>query len=477
MKHETYNLAVLGAGSGGLVCAAGAAGLGAKVLLIEKHKMGGDCLNTGCVPSKALIKSAKVAAQVRQAERFGVRSDGMSVDFRAVMERVQSTIRTIEPHDSAERFRGLGVDVQFGPGSFVSPHEVTNGERTFRAKKIVIATGSRPAVPSIEGLEKVQVLTSENIWELRELPKNLVVIGGGPIGCELAQCFARFASKVTIVTQGDRLLERDDLEASAALAEALVSEGIEICFETTPQKVSGEVGNLKLECRSKTGTNTQVSCDALLIAAGRLPNIENLNLEGVGIRFNSRGVEVNDRLQTTLSHVYACGDVAGPYLFTHTADFQARAILRNGLFPGSKAIDYRVIPWCTYTDPEIAQVGMTEALANQQGIAYDVTRYDLKDLDRAICDGTNRGFVKVITHKGKDSILGATIVGEHAGDLLQEFVLAMQNGLGLKKIAGTIHTYPTLAEGPKRTADAWMRTLLTDSTKNLLTKFFAWSRG
>ncbi|MCB0405929.1 MAG: mercuric reductase [Bdellovibrionales bacterium] len=477
MKNDTYNLAVLGAGSGGLVCAAGAAGLGAKVLLIEKHKMGGDCLNTGCVPSKALIKSAKIAVQLRHADRYGVRCKEIAVDFRAVMERVQSIIRTIEPHDSPERFRSLGVDVEFGPASFVSPNEVTNGEKTFRAKRIVVATGSRPHVPAIEGLSLVQVLTSENVWELRELPEKLVVIGGGPIGCELAQCFARFGSHVTVLTNGKRLLERDDIEASATLAETFFSEGIEVKFQAEPRRIVQKNGTTVLEYANSDGATATVDCTAVLLAAGRRPNLEELNLDAVGIRYTSRGIEVNDNLQTSLAHVYACGDVAGPYLFTHTADFQARAILRNALFPGSKAINYRVVPWCTYTDPEIAQVGLTESAAKQTGIGYVVTRYDLKDLDRAICDGTNRGFVKVLTEKGKDSILGATLVGEHAGDLLHEFVVAMQNKIGLKKLAGTIHVYPTLAEGPKRAADAWMRTLLTESTKRMLQKYFAWSRG
>ncbi|MCB0416224.1 MAG: mercuric reductase, partial [Bdellovibrionales bacterium] len=417
MKTETFNLAVLGAGSGGLVCAAGASGLGAKVLLIEKHKMGGDCLNTGCVPSKALIKSAKIAAHVRDAGKFGIHVESSHVDFRAIMERVQSTVRAIEPHDSPERFRSLGVQVEFGPGSFVGPHEVSNGEKTFRAKKIVIATGSRPAIPAIEGLDRVPVLTSENIWELRELPKKLVVIGGGPIGCELAQCFVRFGSQVTVLNRGERLLERDDKEASAALLNVFRSEGIKVELQADPKRVIEAEGKTTLEYAKKDGTLAAVECTALLVAAGRLPNLENLNLDAVGIRYNARAIEVNDRLQTSLSHVYACGDVAGPYLFTHTADFQARAILRNALFPGSKPVNYRVIPWCTYTDPEIAQVGLTEAGARQNGTAYDVTRYDLKDLDRAICDGTNHGFVKVLTEKGRDAILGATLVGVHAGDL------------------------------------------------------------
>lgn len=476
MASSKYNLAVLGAGSGGLVSAAGASGLGAKVVLIEKHKMGGDCLNTGCVPSKALIKSAKIASLVRKAADYGVTIGDVKVDFRAVMERVQSIIRRIEPHDSPERFRGLGVDVRFGAARFLSAHEVTDGKETFFAKKIVIATGSRPLVPPIKGLEAVTPLTSENVWETRELPKRLVVVGGGPIGCELAQCFRRFGSEVTIVVKGDRLLPRDDRDASLLLMEVFRREGIRLLLDADAKEVAkrGNEASLVADVR---GERVEVPFDAILLAAGRLPNVEGLDLEKAGVEYGPRGIKVNESLQTSRSHIYACGDVAGPYLFTHTADYQARLILRNAFFPGQGRVDYTAIPWCTYTDPEVAHAGLTLEEAEKRGIAVDVTRYSLEGLDRAICDDAAEGFVKALTKRGTDKLVGVTIVAEHAGDLLHELVLAMRHGVGLKKISATIHAYPTWAEAPKRTADQWMRGKLTPGAKAMLTRYFAFLRG
>jgi pyruvate/2-oxoglutarate dehydrogenase complex dihydrolipoamide dehydrogenase (E3) component len=457
---EKYHLIVIGAGSGGLVAAAGAAGLGAKVALIEKHKMGGDCLNTGCVPSKAIIRTAKLAYDAKTARRFGIPDLNPGINLKRILDSVREVQKKIEPHDSPERFRGLGVDVRFGTYRFISPREITNGQETLRAPRFVIATGSSPFVPPIigmGGIEGVPVLISDNVWGLEELPKRLVVLGGGPIGCELAQVFARLGSKVTIVEMMDRLLGREEPEASRLIQERFQREGIEVLVNTKSVE--------------------SISFDRILVAVGRAPNVYGLDLEKAGVRYSKKGIEVDPYLRTSSKHIYACGDVVAPYQFTHTADFQARLILRNALFPGKAKIDYRVVPWCTFTDPEVARVGLNEKEAREKGVSYDVYTYPMKDLDRAVCDREDEGFIKVLTAKGSDRLLGATLVGPHAGDLIHEFVLAMHQGIGLKAIASMIHVYPTLAEVSKRVADAYQRTRLKPGLRRCFQRYFQWRFG
>lgn len=467
---EKFNLAVIGAGSGGLVCAAGASGLGAKVLLVERHRMGGDCLNTGCVPSKALLRSAKIAHLSRCAGEFGVQVGAVQVDFRAVMERVARVRATIAPHDSVERFRGMGVRVEFGSGMLASAREVEVNGKRFRAKRIVIATGSRPRRLSLPGVEAQDCLTNETVWDLRELPARLVVLGGGPIGVELAQCFRRLGSEVTLVSKTDRLLPRDDAEASGWVQRVFEREGISILLGASATAAKGRV----LQVKTRLGAIREIPFDKLLVAIGREANVEGLGLEKLGIACNENGIEVDSHLETHRRGIYACGDVAGPFLFTHMADYQARLILRNALFPGASALDYRAVPWCTFIDPEIAQVGLNEPMAKSLGIPYQVTRYDLAQLDRAICEGADEGFVKVLTEPKSDRLLGATVVGEHAGDWIHELALALRAGVGLSGIAAMVHAYPTWAEGPKRVADAWRRRRLTPTASRLLGHYFRW---
>jgi pyruvate/2-oxoglutarate dehydrogenase complex dihydrolipoamide dehydrogenase (E3) component len=465
-----YDLIVIGAGSGGLVCAAGAAGLGAKVALIEKHKMGGDCLNTGCVPSKALIRSAKMLHYFKTAKKYGIKEVSYDFEFSDIMDRVKSVIAKIEPHDSPERFAGLGVDVKFGKYHFKNTNELTNGSETLYGKKIVIATGSRPFVPPIEGCKLEKCLTSDSIWDLRTLPKRLVVVGAGPIGSELAQCFARFGSHVIMLDNGPYILHREDEDLRKIVEASFKEDGVETRHKVNVTKVHHGETNHIVTYENDSAKIENIECDAILLAVGRKPNLEGLNLGGIGIETNPQGVVINDYCQTSVKNIYACGDVAGHYQFTHFADYQARLVLRNALFPGRMKADYRVVPWCTYTDPELARVGLSETDAKNRNIAHDVFRYDLKDLDRAICDSADTGLVKVITKKGSDKILGASIASFHAGDLLQEYVFAMKQGLGLKAIANTIHPYPTMAEATKRTADSWARTQL----KPWVAKTFSW---
>lgn len=474
--NKNYHLIVIGAGSGGLVAAAGAAGLGAKVALVEKHKMGGDCLNTGCVPSKAIIRTVKLAYDARSASRFGLSDLNPSVDLPRVMESVRSVQARLEPHDSPDRFRGLGVDVHFGLFRFTSPHEITDGNITLSAKRFVISTGASPFVPPIKGIKEVPILTSDNVWGLKEIPERLVVLGGGPIGAELTQVFARLGSKVTVVEMMDSLLIREDTEVSALIKERFEREGIEVLtgHKATEIKKSGEFFELIAQDGEK---EKRIPFDQILVAVGRAPNVTGLDLEKAGVRFSKKGIEVDPYLRTSARHIYACGDVVGPYQFTHTADFQARLILRNGLFPGKSKIDYSVIPWCTFTDPEVARVGLNEKEAKEKRIAYDAYSYSFKDLDRAVCDREDEGFIKVLTERGSDQLLGVTIVGSHAGDLLHELALAMHQKIGLKKIASMIHIYPTLAEISKRIADTYQRLRLTPRTQRWLRRYFQWRFG
>jgi pyruvate/2-oxoglutarate dehydrogenase complex dihydrolipoamide dehydrogenase (E3) component/uncharacterized membrane protein YdjX (TVP38/TMEM64 family) len=477
------NLVVIGAGAGGLVSAYIAAAVKAKVTLIEGHRMGGDCLNFGCVPSKALIRSAKMARQLRKAHELGVSAAGQ-VDFAAVMKRVHGVIRDIEPHDSVERYTGLGVEVLQGHARITSPWtvEVTLADgraQTLTTKSIVIAAGASPTVPPIPGLEQAGFLTSDTLWGLTELPRRLLVLGGGPIGSELAQSFARLGSAVTQVEMAPRLLAREDPEVSELVAAALRADGVNVL--TSHQAVRVEVvdGEKRLIARHG-GAEVAIPFDELLCAVGRSPRVTGYGLEELGIPLTpGKTIATNAWLQTPYPNIYAVGDVAGPFQFTHTAAHQAWYAAVNALFGRFRRFkaDYRVIPWATFTDPEVARVGLSESEAREQGIPFEVTRYGIDDLDRAIADGTAHGFVKVLTVPGKDRILGVTIVGEHAGDLLAEYVLAMKHGLGLNKILGTIHIYPTLAEANKYAAGEWKRAHAPQGLLRWVARYHAWERG
>lgn len=476
------NLVVIGAGSAGLVSAYIAAAVKAKVTLIEKHRLGGDCLYTGCVPSKALIRSARFLSLVQRAGEFGMRSAHAEFDFADAMERVQRVIREIAPHDSVERYTALGVDVVMGSARIVSPWEVEVTQADGRVQRlttrsIVIATGARPVVPPIPGIEQVEVLTSESVWNLRQRPERLVVLGGGPIGSELAQTFARLGSRVTQVEQAPRLLMREDVDASDRVTARFRSEGIDVRLGHTAKRIEVIAGE-KLLIAEHGESEVRIPFDALLVAVGRHANLTDFGLEELGVT-TGRTVELNAYLQTNFSNIYAAGDVAGPYQFTHTASHQAWYAAVNALFDPFKKFraDYRVIPWATFVDPEVARVGLNELEAKEKKVPYEVTTYALDDLDRAIADGEAHGFIKVLTAPGKDRILGATIVGEHAGDLLAEFVLAMKHGIGLNKILGTIHTYPTMAEANKYVAGNWKRAHAPQRLLAWAERFHAWRRG
>jgi dihydrolipoamide dehydrogenase len=479
-----YNLVAIGAGSAGLVSAYIAAAVKAKVALVERHRMGGDCLNTGCVPSKALIRSAKLLSHIRRSKEFGVRGASAEFDFAEVMERVQAVIRTIEPHDSVERYTKLGVDCVQGTARITSPWtvEVTGegGEKTvLTTKNIVIAAGARPFIPPIPGLAEAQPLTSDTVWDLRELPRRLVVLGGGPIGCELAQCFARLGAKVSQVEMLPRILVREDPEVSELVAARFREEGIDVLVGHKAKEVRRENGET-IVVVEHDGAEKRIACDAILCAVGRAANTAGYGLEELGIpTTKQKTVEVNEYLQALYPNIYACGDVAGPYQFTHTASHMAWYCAVNALFGGLRRfrVDYSVIPWATFTDPEVARVGLNEEEAKEKKIPYEVSVYGIDDLDRAIADGEAHGFVKVLTAPGKDRILGATIVGEHAGDLLAEFVMAMRHGIGLNKIFGTIHTYPTMAEANKYAAGVWKRSKVTRGQMALAGAFHEWTRG
>lgn len=473
------NLVVIGAGSAGLVTAYIAAAVKAKVTLIEKHKMGGDCLNTGCVPSKALIRSARLLSHIKRAPEFGIRSASADFDFADVMQRVQRIIKTVEPHDSIDRYRQLGVECITGDAKITSPWTVTVNGKTLTARSIVIAAGARPFVPPISGIEEVGYVTSDTVWNLRVLPRRLVVLGGGPIGCELAQCFARFGSRVTQVEMLPRILIREDPEISDRVLARFREEGINVLTGHRATQFSVENGQKVLICEHE-GKSARIEFDELLCAVGRVANTGGYGLEELGIPVSkTRTVETNEFLQTLYPNIYACGDVAGPYQFTHTAAHQAWYAAVNALFGGIRKfkVDYSVIPWATFTDPEVARVGLNEQEARQQGIAYEATNYGIDDLDRAITDGEAHGVVKVLTVPGKDKILGATIVGEHAGDLLAEYVTAMRHGLGLNKILGTIHTYPTLAEANKYAAGVWKRAHKPETLLHWVERYHAWMRA
>jgi len=478
-KRFDRNLVVIGAGAAGLVTAYIAAAVKAKVTLIEKDKMGGECLYRGCVPSKALLRSAKFLAQVRRAGEFGFKSASADFEFADVMARVQRVIKAIEPHDSAERYTRLGVECLAGEARITSPYTVEVNGRTLSTRNIVIATGARPFVPPIPGIEDTDYLTSDTVWELRELPARLLVLGGGPIGCELAQAFARLGSTVTLVQRAPRLMTREDPEISALVRRRFEREGIEVRTDHRPKEFRTENNGRVLVCEHE-GDEVHVGFDQLLLALGRKANTEGYGLEELGIGTNERRtIEVNEYLQTAYPNIYVCGDVAGPFQFTHTAAHQAWFAAVNSLFGGFKKFkaDYSVIPWATFTDPEVARVGLNEQEAREKNIAYEVTNYGIDDLDRAIADEEAHGVVKVLTVPGKDRILGVTIVGEHAGDLIAEYVAAMRHGLGLNKILGTIHIYPTLAEANKYAAGEWKRAHAPQTLLRWLQRYHRWRLG
>ncbi len=477
------NLVVIGAGSAGLVSAYIAVAVKAKVTLVEKHKMGGDCLNTGCVPSKALIKSAKLLATMKHARDYGFKSATVDFDFADVMERVQRVVREIEPHDSIERYTSLGVECLTGEAKIVSPWavEITTAadKQTLTTRGIIIAAGARPFVPTIPGIEETGYLTSDTLWALRRLPQRLLVLGGGPIGCELTQCFARLGSQVTQVEMLPRLMVREDPEFSDLVQQKFRSEGVTVLVNHKAQRFAVENGEKVLYCEHN-GNTVRIVFDTLLCAVGRVANTTGYGLEELGIPVTkSRTVEVNEFMQTKYPNILACGDVAGPYQFTHTAAHTAWYAAVNGLFGGYKKFraDFSVIPWATFTDPEVARVGLNETEAKEKNIPYEVTTYGIDDLDRAIADSAAHGLVKVLTVPGKDKILGATIAGEHAGDLITEFVSAMKHGIGLNKILGTIHIYPTLAEANKYVAGNWKRNHAPKGLLEWVEKFHAWRRG
>ncbi len=465
-RHFDRNLVVIGAGAGGLVTAYIAAAVKAKVTLVEAHKMGGDCLNYGCVPSKALIKSAKLAHQMRHASKYGLSDTAPSFSFRAVMQRIHDVIRAIEPHDSVDRYTGLGVEVLQGYAKIVNPWTVEialndGGKQVLTTRSIVIAAGARPFVPPLPGLSEAGYVTSDTLWDtfakLDEVPRRLVVLGGGPIGCELTQAFARLGSQVTQVEMAPRLMLREDEEVSALVQQAMQADGVRVLTGHKALRCERD-GDAKVLVAEAAGTEVRIEFDELICAVGRVARLQGYGLEDLGIP-TQRTVETNEYLQTIYPNIYAAGDVAGPFQFTHVAAHQAWYAAVNALFGDFKKFkaDYSVIPWATFVDPEVARVGLNEQEAREKGIAYEVTKYGIDDLDRAIADSEAHGFVKVLTVPGKDRILGVTIVGTHAGDLLAEYVMAMKHGLGLNKLLGTIHTYPTLAEANKYAAGEWKR--------------------
>ena len=483
-KRFDRNLVVIGAGAGGLVTAYIAAAVKAKVTLIEGHKMGGDCLNYGCVPSKALIRSAKAMQQVRQAHTLGIRGAQGEVDFAGVMRRIHEVIEAIAPHDSVERYTALGVEVLQGQARITSPWTVVirlpdGSEQTLSTRHIVIATGASPTVPPIPGLQEAAFLTSDTLWGLKDLPPRLLVLGGGPAGCELAQSFARLGSAVTQLEMAPRLLLREDPEVSALVAAGLRADGVNVLTGHQALRVEVVAGEKRLIAKHGQ-EELSIAFDQLLCAVGRSPRVTGFGLEELGLALNpNRTVQTNAFLQTTYPNIYAVGDVAGPYQLTHMAAHQAWYAAVNALFGRVKRFkaNYSAVPWAIFTDPEVARVGLSETEARAQGVAYELTRYDLADLDRAIADGAAHGFVKVLTVPGKDTILGATIVGEHAGELLAEYVLAMTHGLGLNKILGTIHTYPTLSEANKFAAGQWKRAHAPERVLGWLARWHAWQRS
>ncbi|MDP1569358.1 MAG: mercuric reductase [Vicinamibacterales bacterium] len=471
-----YNLVVIGGGTAGLVTAAGAAGLGAKVAIIERDLLGGDCLNVGCVPSKALIRSARAIGDVRGAGAFGVRvPDGVTVDFPRVMARMRELRAAISPHDSAARFRQLGVDVFLGEGRFTSPTTVEVDGRTLTFARACVATGARASAPPIPGLDDAGYLTNETVFSLTALPRRLAVIGAGPIGCELAQAFARFGSEVSLIEMMPRPLPNEDPDAAALVQRALVADGIRVLCGSKDLRVGRDSDGKRLTLEVN-GATQEVVVDEILVGVGRAPNVDGLGLEAAGVAYDRSGVTVNDFLQTSAPHIYAAGDIASRYKFTHAADALARVVIQNALFFGRRRASALTIPWCTYTDPEVAHVGLYPKDAEAQGVAIDTYTIEHAKGDRAILDGETEGFLKVYTRKGKDTIVGATLVARHAGEMISEMTLAMKAGAGLGTLAATIHPYPTQAEIFKKAGDAYSRTRLTPGVKRLFETVLKWRR-
>jgi pyruvate/2-oxoglutarate dehydrogenase complex dihydrolipoamide dehydrogenase (E3) component len=471
-----YNLVVLGAGTAGLVAAAAAAGLGARVALVERALMGGDCLNFGCVPSKAMLRSGRAAAAVRDAPTFGVKiPKGVEVDFPAVMKRMRETRAGIAHNDGARRFAQLGVDVFLGEGRFTGPDSVDVAGRSLRFVKAVIATGARAARPAIPGLDPTAVLTNETVFSLTELPTRLGIVGAGPIGCELAQCFARFGAAVTLVESDRGLLPREDRDAAAFVRASMLSDGVMIRPGARAVRASTEAGVVRLSSSGPDG-RWDAEVDKVLLAAGRIPNVAGFGLEAAGVDFDESGVRVDDRLRTTNPRIFACGDVCSPHQFTHAADFMARIVVQNALFMGRARFSSLVIPRCTFTSPEIGAFGWSATEAANRGIEVDTFTQNLADLDRAVLDGEANGFVRVLVRKGTDRILGATVVAGNAGDLVGELTLAVRAGAGLKTIGSAIHPYPTMGEAVRRLGDQYARTRLTPFARRLLARWFAFTR-
>ena len=478
-KQFDANVVVIGAGSAGLVAALIVAGAKAKVVLIEKHKMGGDCLNTGCVPSKSLIRSGRIMAYLKRASEYGLVDVSGKVDFAAVMERVQRVIAKIEPHDSVERFTSLGVECVSGEARIESPYCVSVNGRSISTRSIILSAGARPLVPPIPGLDKIDYLTSDTVWSLRELPARLLIVGGGPIGCELAQAFNNLGAKVTQVDMAPRIMPREDTEVSELVTKKFKQDGITVLTGHRLVKFDSQAGVHTMEA-DHDGETVTVEFDQVLLAIGRKANVEGYGLEELGVALTPQGtVQVNEYLQTTYPNIYACGDIAGPYQFTHMASFQAWFASLNAMLGGiwRSKVNYNIVPWATFTDPEVARVGLSEQDAIHSKVPYEVTRFDLDDLDRAIADEEAHGFIKVLTVPGKDKILGVTIVGYHAGELIGEFVFAMTHGMGLKKISAVTHIYPTLLEANKFTANAWRSARLPEKFFPLTEKYFHWKRG
>ena len=475
-----YNLVVIGAGAGGLVSAAGAAGVGARVALIESHLLGGDCLNVGCVPSKALLRCAKAAAAVRDAGRFGVNIAGdISVDFGYVMERMRRLRAEISPADSAERYTDqLGVDLFMGRGVFTGRNSIEVNGKTLTFAKAVIATGGTAAVPNIPGLAAAPYLTNNTVFNLTELPKRLGVIGAGPIGLELAQAFQRLGAQVTVFSRSEKIMPKEDPEAALIVKEAMQKDGVHFAFNSSYKRIEGQgdTGPVRVVCEA-AGKEKIMEFDALLIATGRKPTVSGLGLDRAGVAYDARkGVTVNDKLQTSNPDIFAVGDVASRYQFTHMADFMARLVVKNALFFGRDKVSDLLVPWATYTDPEVAHVGLYEKDLDDRNIPYSVVTREFKDVDRSIVDGMEKGFVKILLAKGKDKILGATIVGDHAGDLISEISVAIQGGMGLGRLAGVIHPYPTTAEAIRQCGDAYNRERLTPTVKSIFHKLMALRR-
>ena len=477
-KSFDYNLIVIGAGAAGLVTSYIAATVKAKVALVEKHKMGGDCLNYGCVPSKALIAVAKKIHTEKRIAEYGIKSAKIEFDFATVMKRVAGVVKKIEPNDFVERYTKLGVECFSGDAKIVSPYVVSINGKEYSTKSIVIASGAEPYIPNIPGLNEIKYLTSETLWDLKKLPKKLLILGGGPIGCELSQAFSRLGSDVALVEMGERIMPKEDLDVSAFMKETLEKEGLKIL--TSHKAIEFKKGKVNSVICEANGNKVEIKFDEVILAIGRKARTKGFGIEELGIRLNPNGtIETDEFLRTNFPNIFVCGDAAGPYQFTHTASHQAWYASVNALFGFAKKFkaDYSVIPWTTFTDPEVAHVGLTEAEAKEKNIEIELSQYDIGELDRAIADGEANGFIKVLTKIGTDKILGVTIVSAHAGDLLAEYVLAMKHGLGLNKILGTIHTYPTMSEANKFVAGNWKKANKPEKLLSYVEKFHRWRRG